>query len=110
VSAEAEKVALDAHTDQVLAGLADARRDGGEFTTRVLPLSRSLAGVLRVQFPGQDRELARVLVAVASELAGLDCQLTEAGMAPGEVAPALVNVVCFAADDLNRAGPDGARA
>ena len=98
------KVALDAHADQVLAGLADVRRQGGEFTERVLPLTRELVGQLRAQFPGWGVEAARVLVAVASELAALDRQLTQAGMAPQAITPTLVNVLCYAAEELNREG------
>ena len=104
MSGDTGKAALDAHADQVLAGLADARRQGGEFTGRILPLTRELTGQLRTQFPGRGAETARVLVTVASELAALDQQLTEAGMAPQEITPVPVNVVCYAAGELNREG------
>ena len=102
MSGDRGKAALDAHADQVLAGLAEAGREGSEFTGRILPLTRELAGQLRAQFPGRGAETARVLVTVASELAALDRQLTEAGMAPQEITPVLVNVVCYAAEELNR--------
>jgi hypothetical protein len=104
VTGDTGKAALDAHADQVLAGLAGARRQGGELTGRVLPLTRELARQLRVQFPGRGAEAARVLVTVASELAALGRQLTEAGMAPQAITPVLVNVLCYAAEELNREG------
>jgi hypothetical protein len=107
VSAEAEKIALDARADQVLAGLADMRGRGGEYGAAVLPLARGVAGVLRAQFPGRDAVNARVLAAVLSELAGLGCALGESGTVPDEAAPVLLDVLCYAADDLNRG--DGPR-
>ena len=104
MSAAPGKAALDARADRVMADLAGARGQFGEYETAVRGLAGDLAGVLRVQFPGRDAETARVLATVLSELAGLGRELGESETVPDEAAPVLLDVLCLAADDLNQDG------
>jgi hypothetical protein len=100
----ADRTALEAQTDQALAHLAATRGKGGRLTEITVGVARDFAAALRVQFPGRDRQNARVLAAAASMLAGLESTLTERGAQPGMTAPILLNVLGYAADDLNRSG------
>jgi hypothetical protein len=102
VSAGTSKAALDARTDQVLAGLAAVRRRGGRLTAAALPLAQSVTRRLRTQFPGRDAENARVLAAVASALRDLERAAAERGADPAMLAPGLLHVLGLAADDLNQ--------
>jgi hypothetical protein len=100
----AGRAALDARTDQALAHLAATRRRGGTRTEKILPAARDLAAALRVQFPGRDKDNARVLAAAASMLAGLEHALADGGGRPELIAPVLLDVLGYAAEDLNQDG------
>lgn len=97
-----EKAALDVQTDRVLAHLARMRRRGGEVAVSVLPAARHLAAQLRVQFPGRGRDNARVLAAAASVLAAVENWLSEHDGRPELVGPVLLDVLGYAAEDLNQ--------
>jgi hypothetical protein len=109
VSGGTSKAALDARTDQVLAGMADVRRRGGKLASAALPLARSITRRLRVQFPGRDAENARVLAAVASALRDLDHAAAERGADPAMLTSGLLHVLGLAADDLNQVNKKGQR-
>ena len=103
------KAALDAHTGQVLAHLAAMRRQGGAIAVGVLPAARYLAAQLRVQFPGRDKDTAQVLAAAASVLSAIEGWLAENGARPELIGPVLLDVLDvlgYAADDLNQDGSD----
>jgi hypothetical protein len=98
----AGKAALDAWSSRVLEQVAAMRRQGGTVAAVVLPLARNFAAQMRAQFPGRDKDNARVLTAAASMLAGLEDALAERGARPELIGPALLNVLGFAAEDLNQ--------
>lgn len=100
------KATLDAQTDQVLAHLAQMRRRGGAVAVGVLPSARHLAAQLRVQFPGRDKDIARVLAAAASVLSAIEGWLSESGARPELIGPVLLDVLGYAAEDLNQDGSD----
>ena len=100
------KAALDAQTDQVLAHLAAMRRRGGAIAVKVLPAARHLAAQLRVSFPGQEKDTARVLAAAASVLSAIEGWLSENDARPELIGPVLLDVLGYAAEDLNRDGSD----
>lgn len=94
------KPALDAQTDQALAEAEETLARPNEMTTAMLPVARNLAAAIRVQFPGQDETTARVLMAAASMLAGLEDNLMKGR--PEAIGLILVDVLGFAAVDLHR--------
>ena len=98
------KAALDARTDQVLAAMAEARGRGGEFAVLAGPVAGALVGRLRVQFPGRDKETARLLAAVALELGLAEDALEQRGARSETIAPVLLSVLAYVAGDLNQDG------
>jgi hypothetical protein len=98
----ANQAALEAQTDQVLAHVAAMRKRRGGVAVAVLPAARHLAAQLRVQFPGQDKHNARVLAAAASMLAGLEDWLAGHGAQPELIGPVLLDVLGYAAEELNQ--------
>ena len=97
-----EKAALDVQTDQVRAHLAAMRRRGGEIAVNALLTARHLAAQLRMQFPGRDRDNARALAATASVLSAVDDWLSEHDVRPELIGPVLLDVLGYAAEDLNQ--------
>ena len=97
----ADRAALGASTDQVLALLAAKRAEYGE-ADAVLVAGCRVAGNLRVQFRGRDKENARVLAAASEMLADLAAYLAGKETAAELVPDALLMVLGFTADDLNR--------
>jgi hypothetical protein len=100
------KAALDAQTDQVLAHLAAMRRRGGAIAIGTLPAAWHMAAQLRVQFPGRDKDTARVLAAAAAVLFAIEGWLSENKARPELIGPVLLDVLGYAADDLNQDGSD----
>lgn len=101
----ADRVALEAHTGQVLADLGQARREGRAVRDYVLPCARTLAGRLREEFPGRDQDSARVLASASSSLSGLGDLLAECGTPEKLIAPVLLEVLGFTAAELDDATP-----
>jgi hypothetical protein len=102
--------ALEALTDEGLEQGAEVRGSfaGGELgETLTVPLTRAagvFAAEVRLEFPGRDRENARVLAAVAAKLDAAGERLADAGLGPGETVTALLAILSLAADDLNQDG------
>ena len=98
------KAELDARADVVLAGLAEARQGGGGTRALVRDAGGRLAEQVRVQFPGLDGDLARVL---ASAMEFLDFErgvLAVGGQWEGGTAPLVLLIFGFAASDLHENG------
>jgi hypothetical protein len=84
------------------AHLAAMRGRGGAIAVGVLPAARHLAAQLRVQFPGRDKDTARVLAAAASVLSAIEGWLAENDAMPELIGPVLLDVLGYAAEDLNQ--------
>lgn len=68
-------------------------------------LAEVFAAEFRLEFPGRDKETARVLAAEAAKLDAAGERLAGVGLEPGETATALLALLGLAVADLNREGP-----
>jgi hypothetical protein len=99
------KAELDARADELLAGLAEARQGGGGTTALIRDAGGLLAERVRVQFPGLDGDLARVLASAMEYLGDFERGVLAVGEQwEGRTAPLVLLVLGFAASDLHENG------
>ena len=96
------KTALDAHTDQALAAVRDARREG--LDPAAAELGDELAGMLREQFPGQHELAGRVLMAATTAVTSYGKEIEARGDSLRTHPWALINLLGFTAEALTSGG------
>jgi hypothetical protein len=101
------KAELDARADAVLASLAEAREGGGGTRALIRDAGGRLAEQVRVQFPGLDGDLARVLASAMEFLGDFERGVLAVGEQwEGRTAPLVLLILGFAASELRENGAE----